>query len=322
MKTYIKKLLPKKVYAKIRQYRDYSITMQQTDQQRENGLKELYKRKTGKELNFDNIKTFEEKLQVYKLYYEHPDFKRIVCKYKFKDYIKEKLGEEGYTIPLYGAWTDVEDIDFDSLPEVFVLKSNCQSDGKCIKFIKNKSQLNIDELKQELKEWLDPRKTLVDSYCRCYYDVTPMIIAEKYEEQIDGQLYDYKFFCFNGKPEFLYVAVDHFKDSGKSAISFYDFDWNNLNIKYGDRQPADVPRPKNLEKMIEIAKKLSKDFPFVRVDFFEIDDRVMLSELTFYPGGGFNLVNEEVSLKWGEMFNISQQKPMGRKFRWDLNWYQ
>ena len=107
-------------------------------------------------------------------------------------------------------------------------------------------------------------------------------------EQIDGQLYDYKFFCFHGEPKFAYVAIDHFPGV-KSKISLFDLDWNRLPVTYDNHPSINKPleKPKNLEKMIELARKLSKDFPFVRVDFYEVGDKVYVGELTFTPGSGF-----------------------------------
>lgn len=267
---------------------------------REQKLGELYRQKTGRELDFKNLQTFSEKIQWMKLYYNHPDLSDIVCKYRFKEYIREKIGD-GYTVPLYAVYNSVDEIDLSDLPNQFVLKSNCCSDGRNIKIIKNKADVDIDKLKEELRRWLDPYNTLVNSYCKAYWDLKPMIIAEEYVEQLEGQVYDYKFFCFNGEPKFAYVATDHFEGQ-TSNISIYDLNWNRLDITYGVHTQNMVEAPKSLKEMIEISKKLSKDFPFVRVDFFELDEKPILSELTFYPGGGFNEINPpSVDKEWGDM---------------------
>lgn len=242
-----------------------NLTRHMSEEQLRKELKDLYFNKTQKKIDLDAPETFSEKLQWLKLYYYDKNLKRAVDKCEFKKYIKDKLGD-GYTVPLYGAWKNVKDIKWDKLPKSFVLKSNCCSDGMCIKIIKDKDEVDFNELKKELKEWLNPYKTLVNSYCRAYWNVTPMILAEKYVEQIDGQVYDYKFFCFGGDPKFAYVATDHF--DGKvnllnHKISIYDLDWNVLDIQYGQHPKNEVPAPKNLKEMIEISKILSKDFPFV-----------------------------------------------------------
>lgn len=292
--------LPESIYNTIRVRVLKNLPQYRDEKQIRKELEELYKAKTGEELNLEEVKTFNEKIQWLKLYVQTDAHVRAVDKCEFKKYIAEQIGE-GYTVPLYGAWKNVKDINWRKLPESFVLKSNCCSDGKYIKIIRNKNQVNIKQLKKELKEWLNPYNTLVNSYCRPYWNVKPMILAEKYVEQIDGQVYDYKFFCFNGEPKFAYVATDHFEGQ-VSNISIYDLDWNLLDIKYGHHPQNNVSAPETLAEMIEISKKLSKDFPFVRVDFFELEGKPVLSELTFYPGGGFNkLYPLSVNDEWGEM---------------------
>ena len=160
------------------------------------------------------------------------------------------------------------------------------SDGNGIIIVKDKKKENIEELKAKIEDWLDPEKTLVISYCRGYRRVTPMILAEKYMEQIDGQVYDYKFFCFGGKPFCVYTVKNHFEEENY-PITFYDMDWNKLDVHYDTRDNCDFPKPRHFEEMTKYAKILSEKFPFVRVDFYEVDDTVYVGELTFYPSGGY-----------------------------------
>ena len=253
-------------------------------------LKHGYRVRHGRELNMDSPVLFTEKLQWYKINYRTEDMERAVDKYLFKSYITDKLGE-GFVVPYYNAWTDVKSFAkaWDSLPKAFVLKSTLQSDGKNIKIIKDKSLVNIKELLKEVKGWLKVKNTLINSYCSAYHTATPRIIAEQYVEWLGEQLYDYKFFCFNGEPYCAYAAMDHFKGGSNSddyAIAFYDLEWNKMNVRYGKHKNDDIPKPIHLEEMIRICKVLSKDFPFVRVDFFDTDDKLYVAELTFYPGGG------------------------------------
>lgn len=318
-KMLIKRLFPKAAQ-KYSLIKNKPLIMNWSDEEREAGVKRLYWEKMGKQLDLNNVQTFSEKLQWYKLYYNHPDLPRCVCKYCFKQYIEEKVGK-GHTVPLIGAWTDVDEIPWEELPERFVFKSNAQSDGNFIIFVKDKSQENWLEMKQKMRVWLKPENTLVNSYCRAYYDVTPMIIAEEYIEQLDHQLYDYKFFCFDGEPKFAYVASEHFKDGKKlpvSNISLYDLSWNKLPIRYGKHKPNNVPAPECLDEMIRASRLLAKEFPFVRIDFFEVDGEWYLSELTFYPGGGYNDLDQETNSEWGVMFKLPAAKKLGRKFRFDL----
>ena len=264
-------------------------------QKRTKKQKKVFYSKVGYPFDPANPQTFNEKLNWLKLFYRDDDMTRIVDKYQFKNYIKEKLGD-GYTVPLIGAWDSVDDIDFDKLPDKFVLKSNAQSDGKFIKIVKNKAELDIKKLKCEMQEWLKPEKTLKTSLCWAYHNVPLKIIAEDYIEQIDGQVYDYKFFCFHGEPKFIYVAIDHFPGQ-ISKISLYDTDWNMMSVKYGKHPNINIEinKPENFDKMIEISKILSKDFPFVRVDFYDIEGKIYIGEMTFYPGGGYNIFSP---IKW------------------------
>jgi len=273
------------------------------------GTMQLYKKQCGYSFDIHNPKTFTEKIQWYKLFYDNKDFVNIVDKYLFKKYISKRLGE-GYTIPLIGAYTELNSLEkaWNSLPNTFVLKSNLQSDGKYIKIIKNKVDIKFKDIKKELFEWLNPKNTLINSYCRAYYSCTPRIIAERYETTLDNQLYDYKIFCFNGKPFCFYVAKNNFKDLNY-PISFYDLNWNKLDVRYGKHITIDnEKKPKFFDEMVNISKNLSMGFPFVRVDFFETPKKLYVAEMTFYPGGGLTLYYpESFNKQLGDMFVIPQK---------------
>ena len=247
-----------------------------------------YKTYHGYEMDINNPQSFTEKIQWYKLFYNKKELVNIVDKYLFKDYIKDKLGE-GYTTPIYGYWTSVKELekDWDKLPEEFCLKSTISSEAMNIKMIHNKSSVNFYEFKKELKGWLKQKNTMLDSYCCAYYHATPGILAEQYLENIKNQLYDYKIFCFNGKPFCFYGDKEHFEKKD-FPIVYYDLNWNKINVRYGNHQTGDIPRPKHLEEMIDLAKRLSVGFPFVRVDYFDTDEKLLIAEMTLYPGGGFS----------------------------------
>lgn len=247
-----------------------------------------YKTYHGYEMDIYNPQNFTEKIQWYKLFYNKEELVNIVDKYLFKNYIKGILGE-GYTAPLFGYWTSVKDLkkDWDKLPEEFCLKSTISSEAMNIKMIHNKSSVNFAKLRKELKEWLKPKNTMLDSYCSAYYHATPGILAEQYLENIKNQLYDYKIFCFKGKPFCFYGDKEHFEKKD-FPIVYYDLNWNKIDVRYGIHQTGDIPRPKHLEKMIDLAKRLSVGFPFVRVDFFDTKDQLYIAEMTLYPGGGFS----------------------------------
>lgn len=269
------------------------------------GVMDCYKRHMGYSFDINNPILFTEKLQWYKVFYSRQDMENITDKYLFKFYIKEKLGD-GYTIPVYNAWTNVDSLEKDwaSLPEEFVLKANLQSDGRNIMVIHHKSKITFLKIKKKLKAWLDVRNTLANSFDCNTYKGTPRILAEEYMANFEDQLYDYKFFCFNGEPFCVYVAQDHFGKDG-SHISFYDMEWNKMDVKYGNHIVGDAPKPKHYDEMVEIAKKLSVGFPFIRVDFFDTDDKLYVAELTFNPGGGVTKYHpESFNKKLGDLFKL------------------
>lgn len=256
----------------------------------------FYKAKTGQELNLETPELFTEKLQWYKFFYEHPDFTRIVDKALFKKYLAEKIGAE-YVVPLIATWCSLEEVSIKDIDhKKFVLKSNLQGDGTFVRIVKDKDKLDIEKLEEEIKtKWFDSRRLLSNSYCRAYYGTEPKVIVEKFVDEftdIDSEsVSDYKLYCFNGDPKFFYIAEEHFIDgelSDMSVITFFDLEWNQMNVKYGDHElNPQARKPKYLNEMIKIAKQLSAEFPFVRVDFFDTEDKLYVSELTFYPGGGF-----------------------------------
>lgn len=251
------------------------------------GIMDCYERHMGYRFDIKNPVLFTEKLQWYKAYYTHKDFSRITDKFLFKEYVREKIGE-GYTIPCYGSWEQIEDLEraWDSLPNEFVLKANLQANSLNIKIIHDKSKVKFADIKKELKLWLKPFNTLLNSWDCHFYCGTPRILAERYMSNFEDQLFDYKFFCFNGEPYCMYVGQERGKDATGPKITFYDLKWNKLPVQYGKHKNGDAIKPKHFEQMIELAKVLSKGFPFVRVDFFDTNDHLYVAELTFTPGGG------------------------------------
>ena len=269
-------------------------------------MKRLFYNHCGYYLDIDNPKTFNQKLQWLKVNYDNPRLARCVDKAEFKVYIAEQLGE-GYTIPLYGVWENESMIDFDALPESFVLKSTLQSDGRHIIVVKDKAKLDFDKLKTVLCSWLLPRNSLCVSYCHAYHNLRPRILAEEYFEGFEGQVLDYKFMCFNGKAELLFVVADRGKAMG---VNFYDLDWNLLPFtRVYPNTSYPITKPKNFDLMLEIANKLAAPFPFVRVDFYESSDgnNVYVGELTFYPGGGYESFQPiEWDYKLGDMLQLPE----------------
>jgi len=268
-------------------------------------LKIKFRLAMGKKLELKNPKTFNEKVQWLKLYDRKPEYTKMVDKYEVRKYIAETIGEE-YLIPLLGVWDNPDEIDFNSLPNQFVLKCTHNS-GLGMYICKDKSKLDIEKVKSDLKKGLRQNYYLSGREWP-YKNVKPRIIAEKFmknsfESKTEGGLIDYKFYCFNGKPEYAYVS-QNLDDYAKAKISYVTLDWEQAPFKRNDYKSfEELPqRPKNFNKMLELAKVLSNKIPFLRVDFYEIDEKVYFGELTFFPGSGFTeLFPEQWDYKLGKM---------------------
>lgn len=269
-------------------------------------LQIVYFRHFKKFIDFDNPKTFNEKIQWLKLNYRKEEYTNLVDKYRVKQYITKLIGEE-YVIPTLGVWKNVDDIDFKSLPEKFVLKCNNDSGG--IVICKNKKDFDEVKAKSFLKERL---KNNGYWYGRewPYKNVKPCIIAEKYmEDSISKDLKDYKFFCFNGSMEFFDIDIDRFIEH---RSNYYDRNGNFL--PFGKTYcPPDytkkIEMPKNLDKMIELAETISHNTVLSRIDFYEIDGQVYFGEITFYLGSGFSpFTDEKWDYKLGDMIDLPNIK--------------
>ncbi len=261
-------------------------------------LKMVYRLRIGKKLNLKNPVTFNEKLQWLKLHDRKPEYTVMVDKFAVRKYIADKIGEQ-YLIPLLGVWDSPEEINFNALPDQFVLKCNHNSGlGMCI--CKDKSTLNIEQVKKELKKGL--RQNFYKHGREWpYKDVKRKIIAERYMEdkqsKQDGMI-DYKFYCFNGEPKFLYVSTG--LDNCKTArISFVSLDWKKMEFYRTDYMQHEQlpPKPEMFDQMLEICKKLSFNMPFLRVDLYQIKGQIYFSVLTFSPCCGMMPFNSD---EWDE----------------------
>lgn len=254
-------------------------------------LKLQYKNFIGKKLDLKNPETFNEKLQWLKLYNRNPLYTQLVDKYEVRKYIAKTIGEE-YLIPLLGVYDNFDEIDFDVLPSKFVLKPNHTSGNVYI--CKDKSQINYIQLKKEVNMWLKRRYYWIHREWP-YKNVKPRIICEKYMVDESGtELKDYKFMCFNGEVKCIFVCLNRNSVNGLN-INIYDPSWNLMPFGRPNHLNSNttILKPKNFYKMVQFAEKLSRDIPFVRVDFYETNGRLYFGELTFYPGAGFEEFNPE-----------------------------
>lgn len=260
-----------------------------TKEKRIKRLEELYAERIGESLDISNPSRFTEKVQWMKIYYSSPDIIKCIDKISFKDYISSHLGD-GFTAKIYKVWKKPEDVSFDGLPPKCVLKSNCSSEGRNIILINDWNNVDKELLLKEIKEsWFDKRLLCTNSFITSYHHVEPAVFAEELIPGFDGA-YEYKVFCFNGEPKCLYVPRYEFIngiESNDFTVSFYTTNWEFMNCKFGNYEYlSDIEKPKRLQQMLDIAKKIAKDFMFVRVDFVDTFDGLYLSELTFYPSGG------------------------------------
>ena len=243
----------------------------------------LYRRAFGTMPDLENPKTFNEKLQWLKLYDRRPEYTTMVDKFEAKKWVADRIGEQ-YIIPTLGVWDTFQEIDFDALPDQFVLK--CTHDSGGIVICKDKNNFDIEKAGRILDKAL---KVNYSRFARewMYEDVKPRIIAEKYmEDGTSGDLKDYKFFCFNGKVKCFKIDFDRYIDHHANY-----FDENNQLLPFGEVYcPPDyeckLKMPTQLEWMKELAETLSQGLRFIRVDFYEVDGRVYFGELTFFPNAG------------------------------------
>lgn len=270
-------------------------------------LKKQYKHIMGQNLDLDNPKKFSEKLQWLKLFDRKPLYTVMVDKILAKEYIANLIGSE-YIIPTIGVWSNPNEINFDALPNKFVLKCNHNSGlGMCI--CKDKNELNKKEIIKKLSKGLS-QNYFFNGREWPYKDVNRLIFAEKLMEDVKDKdelgLIDYKFFCFNGVPRFAYVAQGAAKEY-ISNITLLDLNWNPLPFQRLDHPQFKVipKKPINLDKMLKFSTIIARNIPFLRVDFYEINDKLYFGEATFFPGSGYIPFNPpEWDEKLGEWISL------------------
>lgn len=246
-------------------------------------------------INFKNPKTYNEKLNWLKIHDRNPEYTKMVDKYEAKEYAASIIGEE-YIIPTLGVWDKFDDIDFDKLPNQFVLK--CTHDSEGLVIVKDKSIFNKEEAKEKIEEAMKYNFYYIGREYP-YKNVKPRIIAEKYmEDNKYHELRDYKFFCFDGEPKAMFIATDRSK--GQTKFDYYDINFNHLDIiQHYPNSKEKIEKPKNYKKMIELSKKLSNGLKHVRVDFYEVNGNLYFGEITFYHFSGLQPFNDE---KWDYTF--------------------
>lgn len=261
-----------------------------------------YALKMKKDLNLDNPKTFNEKLQWLKLYDRNPLYTKLVDKYTVREFVADRIGEE-YLIPLYGVYEDYDAIDFNALPESFVLKMTHTSGGVYV--TQNKEKIDHEKWREEMDAWLHSNYYWVHREWP-YKNVPPRIIAEKFMVDESGtDLKDYKFFCFDGEPKMLFIGSQRATDL---RFDFFDMNFNHLPVQQQTKNSdRDLKKPKGFDKMVELARELSQGIPHVRVDFYDINGQIYFGELTFYHNGGHEpFTPDSFDYKLGELLTLPE----------------
>lgn len=262
-----------------------------------------YRARMGKKLILNPPQTFSEKLQWLKLYNRRPEYTDLVDKYKVKLIVAKIIGEE-YIIPTLGVWNHFDEIDFDKLPNQFVLK--CTHDSGGLVVCKDKSKLDLKAAKRKIEQCLK-NNFFWGMREWPYKNVKPRIIAEQYmEDKQTHELRDYKFFCFDGEVKALFIATERMKEGEETKFDFFDENYNHLPFTNGHPNAAVLPqKPVCFDEMKVLAAKLSKGIPHVRVDFYEVNGKVYFGEMTFFHWSGFTpFVPEEWDYKFGDWISL------------------
>lgn len=259
--------------------------------------KQMYQRYMKKSWDFKNPKTFTEKIWWMKIY--DSTFLKSFCADKINlHHYSCRILDKDICIPIIKVYDKPEDIKYDELPDKFVIKCNHGSGYNII--VKDKSHINKDDIARRLRKWLSEDFSFVYDCELHYHVIERKILIEEYKDNLE----DIKIFCFNGTPKFCQVDK-HFQER---RMNFYDCEWNYLpwlsNVSYPSNPSVRDEKPEQLDEMLEIATKLSKDFKFVRVDLYPRPEGIFLGELTFTPGGGRQSYANDGDLKIGQMLDL------------------
>lgn len=272
-------------------------------------LKLQYRIKTGNKLNLKKPKRFTEKLQWYKLYYKNPLMIKCVDKYDVRDYVKSK-NLDNILIPCFGVYESIDEIDWERLPQQFVMKDTLGGGGSSVVIVKDKSRVDINDLKAQAESWLS-----IDSHRRdggrewpYYSGKNHRILFEKYidSDVEQGGLVDYKFFCFNGITKYIYVIADRTVGNG-AGVGIYNAEYKRLNVSRVDEQvlKRKIKKPDNFEELKKVAEHLAGEFPEVRIDLYDIDGTIMFGEMTFFDGSGYMKYNpDSFDFDMGAVFEL------------------
>lgn len=280
-------------------------------------LRWMYYLECGHSLNLDNPQRYNEKLQWLKLNYHNPLWTQMVDKYRVKELVSERIGDK-YVVPCLGVWKRAEDIEWDKLPNQFVLKTNHDSGNNGVFIVRDKSQINhtaqADRKKSQMIRRINAslcRDTSIPGREWPYKNVERCVFAEQYLEDATGELRDYKFFCFDGKVKYLFIATER-QSGGEVKFNYFDADFHDLGIvQHHPMSDKKIEKPVAFEQMKELAAKLSVGLPEVRVDLYEVNGRIYFGEYTFFHHGGMVPFHPD---KWDFIFGANIQLPPKNNF--------
>ena len=268
-------------------------------------IEKEYLKVFGNILDWNNLRTYTEKMQWEKIYDKNPIKTTLTDKYAVREWVEGKIGKD-YLIPLIGVWDSFDNIDFDLMPKQFVLKTNHGTGTNLI--VKDKNKINMRRAKRMFDDWMKTDYAFTNSLQLHYRDIKRKIIAEKYLETNLGELQDYKFLCFDGKPCFCWVDLGRYS---KHTRTVFDMNWKLqpwTQASYGIAN-YDIPMPKNFDMMIDIANILSKGFSHVRVDLYNIDGKIYFGEMTFTNGSGLDpIIPKEYDKVLGDYWKLPINK--------------
>lgn len=264
-------------------------------------LAKIYKKRTGEHLDWNNLRTYNEKMQWAKLFDKNPLKITLSDKYLVRNWVKDTIGEE-YLIPLLGVWNKFDEIEFEKLPERFVLKTNNGSSTNLI--IKDKNNFNKIAAKRKFDKWMRTNFAFKNGFQMHYKDIKPKIIAEEYLEDQNGELNDYKFLCFDGKVHYCWIDTDRYTYHRRNI---YDLNWELQDWNQHSYKNTEYPvsKPENFESMVGLAGKLCRGFSHVRVDLYNVNGKVYFGEMTFTNGSGFEKIHPyEYNLMLGKLWKL------------------
>ena len=267
-------------------------------------IQRKFKKEMDRKANLDSPKTYNDKLQWLKLNWYDPLASKCADKYEVRQYVKETIGEE-YLNDLLGVYESIDEINLDDLPKSFVLKGTHGSGFNII--VRDKEKMDWKREFKKMKKWLKTNYYWQNREW-VYRDLKPRIICEKFLSDDSGNLpKDYKLFCFDGEPHFMFVASDR---GGDTKFDFYDLEWNKIPVsQHYPNSNYSIPKPNNLDHILDLSRKLSKGFPHVRVDFYLVEDKIIFGELTFFHFSGTKKFKPEKYDKiFGDLIDLSKIK--------------